>query len=234
MAGRVTAALEDDYHCMAVCLAHDGDTITDVDAQMERWPWTTCPGAVEVARVTFTGARLSEVVSRGNKSANCTHLYDLAVFAAAHAGEASVLTYDVFVTDPVEGRVEAHIWRDGVVVQSWVLEEGVLVNPPELDGVNLFHLRSSIAALPSDAQEAARILQWATIIARGRSIPIEAQSDASRLPPNCYSFQPERAKTASRIGRIMDFSEGPGEPLDHFNGTTFENQRHAGRVVWPR
>lgn len=234
MAGQVTAALEDDYHCMAVRLDHDGDIITGVEAEMDRWPWTTCPGAADVVKATFLGARLSDAAGCGHKSANCTHLYDLTLFAAAHAGEGAAITYDVIVTDPEGNRVVSELRRDGVSVLFWEMEDGVLVSPTDIAGTNLFHLRNWIATLPPALQEAARILQWATIIARGRSIPIEAQSDASRLPPNCYSFQPERAKTATRIGRILDFSTGPGEPLDHFNGRTFVKQTHAGRVVWPR
>lgn len=234
MVGRITAALEDDYHCMAVCLDHDGKTVMGVDALMDRWPWSTCPGAMEVVTQTFNGAPLSEMVARGQKSLNCTHLYDLALFAAAHAGEALPLTYDVFVSDPEDARVVAELCLNGAVLLSWVLENSVITSPAEVAGTNLFHLRNWIASQPAQVQEAARILQWATIIARGRSIPIEAQSDASRLPPNCYSFQPDRAKNASRVGTILDFSEGPGEPLDHFSGTEFGSQRQAGRVVWSR
>jgi hypothetical protein len=40
------------------------------------------------------------------------------------------------------------------------------------------------------------------------------QSDASRMPPSCYTFQPERAAVATRIGKIMNFSDGTVQPLD--------------------
>lgn len=232
--GRVTAALEDDYHCMAVILDHDARFVTGVHAVMDRWPWSTCPGALEVVTQTFQGAPLSEMRTRGQKSSNCTHLYDLALYAAGHAGEALPLTYDVFVSDPEDARVVAELRLNGAVLLSWVLEDSIVTSPAEVAGTNLFHLRSWIASQPAQVQEAARILQWATIIARGRSIPIEAQSNASQLPPNCYSFQPERAQHASRVGQILDFSEGPGEPLGHFSGTKFDGPRQAGRVVWSR
>lgn len=232
--GRVTAAVEDDFHCMAVTLAHDGATVAQVDAAMDRWPWSTCSGAADMVRQTFTGAHLTEMTARGQKTANCTHLYDLALFAAAHAGETQPITYDALVSDPIDDRVSAELCRNGEVLHRWELLNGAFVAPADLTGKTLFEIREWVASLPADLQEAARILQWASLIARGRTIPIEAQSDASRMPPNCYSFQPERARRASRVGRIMDFSNGPGAPLDHFNGAEFESQRRAGRLVWPQ
>ncbi|MGL4563723.1 MAG: hypothetical protein ACRCVD_00395, partial [Halioglobus sp.] len=82
---RVRAEVEDDYHCMGVTLVHDGITATAVEAELERAPWSTCPGAVEVCRQTFSGRPLDEFPRQGGKSANWTHLYDLALLAAAHA-----------------------------------------------------------------------------------------------------------------------------------------------------
>lgn len=231
--GRVTAAVEDDFHCMVVTLGHDGAAITAVEASIERAPWTTCPGAVAVVRTTFTGTRLAEAAGRGRKSANCTHLYDLALLAAAHAGDAHPTVYDVFVSDPVERRSRAEVHRDGVLVFGWELESDILSAPADIAGMRLFDLRGWIASLPAGKQEAARILQWASLIARGRTIPMEAQSDAARMPPNCYTFQPELARKASRIGQVLDFSTGRGEPLDHFEGTGFRNQQRESRVVWP-
>jgi len=43
--GAVLAMLEDDMHCMAVTLRHEGGVVTAVEPVMERAPWTTCPGA---------------------------------------------------------------------------------------------------------------------------------------------------------------------------------------------
>ena len=60
------------------------------------------------------------------------------------------------------------------------------------------------------------MLQWAGLVAHGRTIPLEQQSRAADLPPNCYSFQPERAAVAERIGLLRDFSQSPQAPLDGF------------------
>lgn len=206
---------------MAVTLCHDGKVIISVAAVMERWPWTTCPGATEVLKSTFTGVTLAEGAARGMKWSNCTHLYDLAIMASAHAGDNAPMVYDVFVSDAVDGRKSAEIRKDGDVIVAWVLEKDIIQEPEALKGVPVTQLRDWIKTLDQPQREGAHVLQWATLIAHGRSIPLENQSDATRMPPNCYTFQPDRAKTAERIGRILDFSGSERRPLDHFDAQGF-------------
>ena len=219
----VSAAVEDDFHCMAVALTHDAGVVTTVDAAMDRWPWTTCPGATAELASTFTGTALADVAKRGLKSSNCTHLYDLAVFAAAHADDAGPTVYDVFVSDAVEGRKYCEIGRDGAVALTWTMADDVLIAPEGLSGTHLMQLRDWMAKLDAPMREAARILQWAALIAHGRDIPLANQSDATRMPPNCFTFQPDRASHAKRIGKIVDFSGTVRRPLDHFDGQRFRS-----------
>lgn len=210
----VLAMLEDDMHRMAVRLRHDGETVSAVEPVMERAPWTTCPGARAQLVQTFAGQPLSEVTVRREKRANCTHLHDLAVLAAAHAPDGRATTYDVLVSDPIEGERILELRRDGERVLRWVEREGKLVEPAGTAGVALPMLRDWIATLPAAEQEPARLLQWAGLVAHGRTIPIERQSIAADIPPNCYTFQPERAAVAIRNGVIRDFSDGSNVPLD--------------------
>jgi hypothetical protein len=219
---RVIAAVEDDYHCMAVTLHHDGTVVTAVEAVMDRAPWTTCPGAPAVLGTTFTGVALAEVAARGEKQANCTHLHDLAVLAAAHAGDAAPMRYDILVCDPVEGLVTAEIRRDGRPVHRIVHRDDNIVTPLVIAGVSLFKLRDWIGGLDGPEREAARLLQWGTILAHGRITPMERQSDASRMPPNCYTFQPEMKVHAKRVGEVIDFTAADRQPLAHFDGTAFQ------------
>src|SRR6516165_1679127 len=100
---RVTAELEDDYHRMVVTLTHKDGAIIQVASEMKRSPWTLCPGAMAQLAETFTGVTLADVPKRGQKTANCTHLHDLAIFAASHADESAPVSYDIHVTDAVEG-----------------------------------------------------------------------------------------------------------------------------------
>jgi Protein of unknown function (DUF2889) len=218
--GVVLAMLEDDIHCLAVVLRHDGARVTAVEPQFERLPWTTCPGAQSKLVETFAGLPLGEVTARRDKKQNCTHFHDMAVLAAAHAfghaGERGRVVYDIVATDAVDDLRSLEIRRDGAVVHHWSELGGKLCEPAEVAGKTLFTLRDWIGTLAGVEQEAARLLQWAAIVAHGRTMPLEDQSVASDISPNCYTFQPERAVHAIRNGERRDFSLGAPEPLDTF------------------
>jgi hypothetical protein len=226
--GEVTAALEDDYHCMSVTISHDGKSITSAIAVMERAPWTTCPGAPAVLAETFAGVALADAAARGAKAkpSNCTHLHDLALLAAAHAADAAPTRYDIFASDPVDGVRVSELARDGALLLHWEHRDDVLEAPEALRGLHILKLRDWIQSLPEAEREPARLLQWASLVAHGRTVPMELQMDATRMPPNCFTFQPDRAAVARRVGKIIDFSAGGGEPLDHFDG-----ERFAARLV---
>ncbi len=211
--GSVSAELEDDYHCMRVTVLHDGVRAGEVIGDMPRAPWTTCPGASEPLAETFGGYALAEFARRGEKKNNCTHLHDLAVLAAAHAFDTDDSLFDIFVDDPVDGVRHAEIWLNGEHRLSWAESRMTVTAPAEIAGTNLFALGEWIASLDEAQAELARLLRWANVIANGRQIPIEQQSDARAMPPNCFSFQPERAVVAKRVGLIRDFSLGMAIPL---------------------
>lgn len=212
--GWVRSAVEDDYHCMQVTLRHSEGIVTAVEPVMARAPWTTCPGAVARLMATFTGVALDRFASRGEKSENCTHLHDLALLAAAHAPDGGPLVYDILVSDPVAGRRCSELRCNDVPLLRWVELDGRIVEPAVLSGLRLDQLRAWIDSLEPALQEAARLLRWGAILAHGRTVPMERQSDASRMPPNCYTFQPQRAAAAVRCGAIRDFSRGAAQPLD--------------------
>jgi hypothetical protein len=208
--------VEDDYHCMSVTVRHDGNIATAVEPVLARAPWTTCPGAVEQLKQTFTGVALKAFAARGEKQANCTHLHDLAVLAAAHAFDSAPLVYDILVSDPVDGQCRAELRRNGATVLGWVTDAGFkILEPAELAGRSFDQLRPWIDSLDPAGQEAARLLRWGSMLAHGRTIPMEKQSDARRMPVGgCYTFQPQRIAEAKRIGKIRDFSNGTEQPLE--------------------
>lgn len=211
---RVQSNLEDDYHCMGVTVHHNGHIATKVAAVMARAPWTTCPGAVATLAQTFTGIALDAFAQRGAKRANCTHLHDLAVLAAAHAFDPAPLLYDILVADPAAGLRQAEIRCNGALVLAWAHADGRMVAPAALAGTPLDQLRAWIESLQPPLQEAARLLQWGTLIANGRTIPWERQNDARRMRAgSCFTFQPDRMTEARRIGAVRDFSTGP-RPLE--------------------
>ncbi|OAN59331.1 MULTISPECIES: DUF2889 domain-containing protein [unclassified Sphingobium] len=223
-AGQVIAAVEDDYHSMAVILHHDGVVVTEVDSILDRLPWTTCPGASAILQGTFTGVPLADVAGRGEKKANCTHLHDLMVLAAAHATDQAPTRYEIVACDPVDGLSVAEIRRDGTPVLQFAHRGHVMERPDAIAGESLLKLREWIEGLEGREREAARLLQWGAILGNGRLIPMERQSTATRVPPNCYTFQPENAVRARRVGKIIDFSGGALVPLDHFDGTRYRQR----------
>jgi hypothetical protein len=211
----VHGEVEDDYHCMAVSIHHDGRSATAIEPRMQRAPWTTCPGAIATLQETFAGVALADFAARGEKRENCTHLHDLAVLAAAHAADHEPLLYDILVSDPIEGQRRAELRRNGAVVLNWVDAQYAIVEPAELAGVRLDKLRPWIESLDTQGQEAARLLQWGAILAHGRSRPLQEQSDAASLGVDrCYTFQSRRVALAKRIGAIRDFSIGTSQPLE--------------------
>lgn len=211
--GWVRSEVEDDYHHMTVTLRHADGVVTTVEPIQHRAPWSTCPGAVEQLRQTFDGVALAGFVARGDKTANCTHLYDLALLAAAHATDAEALVYDILASDPVDGRRVVELRRNGVRQLGWTEQDHHIIEPADLAGLKLDQLRPWIDSLDAQGQEGARLLRWGAILAHGRSIPLDRQSDANRMPPNCYTFQPQRKGDARRIGVIKDFSLGTAQPL---------------------
>src|SRR4051794_30477497 len=54
----VAGEMEDDFHRFGVTLVHDGTRVVEMRGEGVRYPWTTCPDAVEPLRA-LAGAPLS-------------------------------------------------------------------------------------------------------------------------------------------------------------------------------
>src|SRR3546814_13976934 len=121
----------------------------------------------------------------------------------------------------------AELRRDGRTVLAWTETAFRIVAPAELAGMTLDKLRPWIEAQDAPTQEAARLLRWANMIANGRLIPIEKQSDAKRMPSTCYSFQPERKTIAKRVGVIRDFRKEQKQPQNE----TARGREQGGQYV---
>ena len=214
--GCVLSELEDDYHCMAVTVHHDGHVATTVEPVMDRAPWSTCPGAVAVLEQTVVGIALKYVAARGDKRANCTHLHDLAVLAAAHAFDSAPTVFDILVSDPVAGRSEAELRRGGIAVLDWSVVKGRIIAPAPLAGLDLDNMRHWIESLDPNTREAARLLRWGTMVAHGRSLPAGWASGTGNMASRsrCFTFQPHKVGEAKHVGAIRDFSRGTARPLD--------------------
>lgn len=196
-AGSVRAELEDDWHRMVVTLRHEHGIAIDIAGEMIRWPWTTCRGAIAQLAATFAAQPLSAFPAVRGKSRNCTHLFDLAVFAAAHADETTAIAYDISVADPVDGLSRAEIARNGISVVTWSLQARQLAGPHA--GTSLAEMGDWIERLDECDREAARILRWASILALGRTMGMPAGMSATVFAAgNCFTFQPDMAREAVR------------------------------------
>lgn len=213
-AGQVTALVEDDLHHMKVTLDHDGEVITCVESEMIRAPWSTCPGAVLALARTFTGAALDAAAGVGAKKQNCTHLFDIAVLAAAHARDTKPTRYDLRVEDPVDGVRHMDIARGGKLCMAWSEKDKRFLAPASIAGLGYKEMGPWIASLAPADEEMARLLRGVAVISHGRQIPMEKQSDATRIPPNCHTFQPGQREHAVRVSGIHDFTTAIHGPLD--------------------
>ena len=226
--GTVSAALEDDMHCMVVRLDHDGARITAIHPHTERAPWNVCPQAGQTLVATFLGLPLAAATAPQAKWSNCTHLYDLAVLAAAHGRDPGPLVYDVAVDDVVDGFASCSVHANGVLVHHWQVEGMTVRSPAAIGGVELTRLRDWIATLAPAEAEAARILQWASLVAHGRQMTNWDSFQPEAMPANCFAFQPGQPRDSiRRIGLRHDFSHGGAAPLDHFDGEGFTPGRRS-------
>ncbi len=138
----VVGGLEDDFHYFVVTVHHDGAVVTGVETEAHRWPWTTCPSA---------GLRLQELIGMElsprclavgavtNPHRQCTHQFDLAGLAIAHATrDDAVRQYDVTIPYGAQsgGAVPVRLARDGEEILVWTLDgEEVSVAPREVTTV---------------------------------------------------------------------------------------------------
>jgi hypothetical protein len=106
--------------------------------------------------------------------------------------------------------------RNGETMLAWSLRDWEFTAPAELVGLRLDRMGRWIEGLEAPQREAARILRWGTMISHGRAIPLADQSDATKMPPNCHTFQPHNAARATRVGVIREFSMSGLEPLGRF------------------
>ena len=221
---RVFAALEDDFHHMYVDLLHDGTTVTRMHSRTLRIPRSTCPGAVERLR-EFAGMGLAEGSGALDARQHCTHLFDIAKLAMAHARRGGRREYAIAVPDPVDKITRAELRRDGQLVLAWELHGSRIAAPEPFTGCELFD-KVDWKHFNPDAYEAAMILRRGVWISYGRSTatkiarmkasgqPFQTVAMPTSLKGACYSHQPEHLHTSVQLDdSTIDFSERPDRLL---------------------
>lgn len=221
----VVADLEDDFHRFRVTLEHDGRRVVGLKGEAIRYPWSACPGADALLR-RFVGLDLFDsctaLASHDDPKQHCTHMFDLASLAIAHAfHHRQRRQYDAVVPDFVDRRSAPRLSRDGEVVLEWHTDRGTITGPAPFTGVSMTKgfVRWAAGALDTDTLEAAMILRRAWDIGRARGRELDHMETAAELAPSlpvtpCFTFQPDVVNRSHRMrGTARDFTAAPDDLL---------------------
>lgn len=213
--GMVRAEVEDDFHHFWVELDHDRSRVLALRTGGERKPWSTCAAAGSYLAERMTGAPLDALASIDSPFEHCTHQFDLALLAAAHALDEAPLLYSCFVSDLAEPTRRAELYRNGRLSLVWDLEGGIVVSPGFYRGRSLRLLKQWEAGLAAPEREQARVLRRSLFVFDGRQFDFQMTPTADQVTAStgaCYTFQSVRSASASLTMDIKDFSGG-GVPL---------------------
>jgi hypothetical protein len=228
----VVADLEDDFHRFRVTVHHDGNRVVDVRGEGLRFPWSTCADAAgqlhELDGMPLS-TRCSAVAHHGDPRANCTHMFDLAGLAVAHAARGGERRqYDVELPPTVDGRTTPRLWRDGELTLAWTLDSAPGVGRGLVDPVPPFDaapwrggfMRWADATLEPDEAEAAIVLRRACEIGMGRGMDLDRLERAEQLAGVmlgvCYTMRPGTIAVALRNKlTARDFAEHPDALLSY-------------------
>jgi hypothetical protein len=215
--------LEDDFHHFRIELEHDGERIVRADGYHYRAPWSTCaeaPGPLRAIEGQPLSPRSTAVGAYTKARHNCTHLFDLAGLAVAHAvrGVGAERQYDIVITDPVGPTAEqtCRLWRDGAHILTWRLEHREIVEPAEWAGAPLRvkFIDWAEARYDPDLTEAAIALRRVVDIAIGRQGDLDrfdrGEDTRGNMDPVCHTYQHVNLIRARRQkGSARDFLSHP-------------------------
>jgi hypothetical protein len=213
------------------CTLHHADgVVTDIDARTLRIPTTACPGATLVLRELVglplaTPQRALYDTSRVRQ--HCTHLFDIAALAIAHAARpvGTERVYDAAVPDEVDHPVAVTVACNGELIHCWLVREHRIVEPTRFAGNPVLggFARWANAAFEGDALEAAMVLARTCFIATGAAyltetwtgLPLRLNEGMAGV---CHAYAPETLGSSWFIGGgRRDFTNGVVEQLEQFS-----------------
>ena len=224
----VVGELEDDFHHFGVRVEHDESAITAIGAVTERHPWDVCAEAGDPIQAVI-GTTLRDhpaVLAEHDARRNCTHLFDLAGLAVAHAARATEeRRFEAEVTDPTPGGDRtARLWVDGALSIDWTLQQREVVGPDRWAGIPLWKgfMAWALAELDDATAEAAIVLRRAVDISRGRMQDLDDYRSNAELAGFmtgiCHAFTPENNERGVRlVGSARDFTDQPELLLADFD-----------------
>lgn len=216
--GLVEVEIEDSNHGFRFRLRHDGSRIVGLSVDPVRYPFTTCPEATHAVE-RIVGLPLADVAGLRERlpgSGNCTHMIDMALLAASHAGDSGQeCVYDIAVFDERDGVTQARIECNGQLVHAWSIRAHTIEQPSVLAGKPVMRgfyawATQTFAGMPL---EAAQVLQRGYFVAQARRYtyePIEQHPASTDGMPigACYSYNTGAVERARRIkGSVRDYSK---------------------------
>lgn len=208
--GEVRGEMEDDFHHFRVSIAHDGRRVTALDGDAARHPWSTCPDALGPLRA-LVGVPLDADATAAGAHADprrsCTHWFDLAGLAVAHAASGRRRRrYDVVIPDRTpDAHTTARLDRDGERVLDWEVDARTVLGPEPYTGRRLGRgfLDWARTTLDLEAAEAAVVLRRACTISMGRLMDLDDYDRACEvghgMDGTCHTFTPGVMEQALRV-----------------------------------
>ena len=217
--GWIGGAIEDDMHHFRIRFDHSDGVIVAARSSALRHPWTGCGGAPGHIVERLTGDSLAEVAGRDPKE-HCTHLFDLAVLMAAHAGDTAPLVFDMRVADAADGRTTATLHCNGEERLRLNLDGTVIAAPEPYAGLDLKQVSRWKHNLDAETAELMVMLRRAVYVSSARQymgkMPAGmhgAQSPLARHAP-CYNYRAPVVEETISLYETQDFSESGLEPLE--------------------
>jgi hypothetical protein len=222
--GEVLAEVEDTHHGMRVLLRHDGMAVTDIHAETPRTPTNTCSGAsLALKRLVGTPLAITQagLYSSAEPSTHCTHLFDLAALAIAHALRGTTTRrYDITVPDEQPDGAICTIACNGSVVHNWLIRDQTIIAPREFAGQAVLRGFIPWAArqFSGDELEAALVFQKGFFVSRARRRLYSAASGRpiaanQHMHGVCFAYQAERVQAGVHTDSTRDFSLTPDDVL---------------------
>jgi hypothetical protein len=216
---QVAGELADDAQHFRVRLRHDGMRVVALDGEAVRHPWTTCAEARDRLR-DLEGMALSRrctaVGEVSNAREHCTHWFDLAGLAVAHAAAARASReYRCAVWGAPGAISTATLERDGEPLLVWQLDGMTIHAAGPFDGRSLKDAFQAWAEteLEPDLAEAAIVLRRAAYISPVRFFDLdqyERPGDVTPIGGQCFTYTDGNAQRAQRQrGSKRDYTHRP-------------------------